>query len=64
MQTQRSRTSTLPSALVLRRLCADHAGDLPLDAVEQAGFDGSQVADYFERCAANSAKVTQSTPAA
>jgi hypothetical protein len=64
METQRYRTATLPSALVLRRLCADHAGDPPRDALDEAGFDPGQVAGYFERCTAGSANVTAPASAA
>jgi hypothetical protein len=55
MMTQRTRTSTLPSALVLRSLCAD-AGEVPFEKLEQAGFTRGQVADYLQRCTARSAR--------
>jgi hypothetical protein len=62
MQSQRDRTSTLPSALVLRGLCADHAGDPPSEALEQAGFTRSQVEGYVQRCAARLASFAPPEP--
>jgi hypothetical protein len=55
MQTDVGRTFAMPSALVLSDLLARHAGDPPLEALEQAGFDRNELDRYLrrraERCA-------------
>jgi hypothetical protein len=60
MQTDVGRTFAMPSALVLSDLLAGHAGDPPLDALEQAGFDRSEVDGYLRRRAARAERCTSS----
>ena len=52
MQTDVGRTFAMPSALVLSELLAGHAGNPPLEALEQAGFDRTEVDGYLRRRAA------------
>src|SRR5258707_1308828 len=52
MQTDVGRTFAMPSALVLSELLAGHAGDPPLEALEQAGFDRNEQNGYLRRRAA------------
>ncbi|MDP9256828.1 MAG: hypothetical protein M3Q31_09760 [Actinomycetota bacterium] len=51
----------MPSALVLSELLAGHAGDPPLEALEQAGFDRNELDGYFKRRAARMARCTAPT---
>ena len=43
----------MPSALVLSELLDGHAGDPPLEALEQAGFDRNEADRYLKRRAAH-----------
>ena len=61
MQHDLGRTFAMPSALVLSELLAGHAGDPPLEALEQAGFDRNEVDGYLKRRAARSAPCTAPT---
>lgn len=59
MQSQVTRASLLPSALVLCDLLNAHAGDPPIEALEQAGFRRNDISRYLQRrggrsrCSAN-----------
>jgi hypothetical protein len=46
---QLTRTSLLPSALVLCDLLNAHAGDPPIEALEQAGFRPNDISRYLQR---------------
>ncbi len=61
MQTDVGRTFAMPSALVLSELLAGDAGDPPLEALEQAGFDRNELNGYFKRRAARMARCTAPT---
>ena len=61
MQTDVGRTFAMPSALVLSVLLAGHAGDPPLDALEQAGFDRNELDGYLKRRAARRERCTAPT---
>jgi hypothetical protein len=61
MQTDVGRTFAMPSALVLSELLAGHAGDPPLDALEQAGFDRNELDGYLKRRAARRERCTAPT---
>jgi hypothetical protein len=56
MQTEFARLSLLPSVLVLSDLAAGRAGNPPLEVLEQAGFDRSDVEGYLQRRAARTAR--------
>jgi hypothetical protein len=49
MQSHVARISLLPSALVLRDLVNAHAGDPPMEALEQAGFRRTDISTYLQR---------------
>jgi hypothetical protein len=49
MQSQVARTSLLPSALVLCDLLNAHAGDPPIEVLEQAGFRRNDISRYLQR---------------
>jgi hypothetical protein len=65
MQTQAARRSLLPSALVLCDILNAHAGDPPVEALEQAGFRRNEINSYLERRAGRSrcSRNTQGGPA-
>lgn len=46
---QLTRTSLLPSALVLCDLVNAHAGDPPIEVLEQAGFRRNDISRYLQR---------------
>jgi hypothetical protein len=54
MQSQVARASLLPSALVLSDLLNAHAGDPPIEALEQAGFPRKDISRYLQRRAGRS----------
>ena len=54
MQSQVARTSLLPSALVLCDLLNAHAGDPPIEELEQAGFRRQDISRYLQRRAGRS----------
>jgi hypothetical protein len=54
MQTDVGRPFAMPSALVLSELLARHAGNPPLEALEQAGFDRNELDRYLRRRAERS----------
>jgi hypothetical protein len=54
MQDHFARMSLLPSALVLCDLLDAHAGDPPIEALEQAGFRRHEISSYLQRRAARS----------
>jgi hypothetical protein len=49
MQNHAARTSLLPSALVLCDLLNAHAGDPPMEVLEQAGFRRHEISRYLQR---------------
>ena len=61
MQTDVGRTFAMPSALVLSELLAGHAGNPPMEALEQAGFDRNELDGYLRRRAARSERCTAPT---
>jgi hypothetical protein len=58
MQTEFARMSLLPSALVLSDLLSGHAGNPPLEALEQAGFDRRDIEGFLQRRAARPQRCT------
>jgi hypothetical protein len=54
MHLHREPLSLLPSALVLRDLCAGH--DISAEALERAGFSPGQLDRYLRRCRAGFAR--------
>ena len=53
MQNDIGRAFLMPSALVLSELLDGHAGDPPLEALEQAGFNRNEADRYLKRRAAH-----------
>jgi hypothetical protein len=49
MQSRIARTSLLPSALVLCDLLNAHAGDPPIEVLEEAGFRRTDISSYLQR---------------
>lgn len=61
MQNDVGRTFAMPSALVLSELLAGHAGEPPLEALEQAGFDRNELDGYLRQRAARMERCTAPT---
>jgi hypothetical protein len=61
MQADVGRLFAMPSAFVLSDLLAEHAGEPPIEALEQAGFKRSELDGYLARRAARMARCTAPT---
>jgi hypothetical protein len=61
MQSQVARTTLLPSALVLCDLLDAHAGDPPIEVLEQAGFRRNDISRYLQRRAGRSRSCSGNT---